>query len=32
MNHNEEDLIIPVGYTPNVNEYYNWLKEGVSKY
>ncbi len=32
MNHNEEDLTTPVGYTPNVNEYYYWLKEGVSNF
>ena len=32
MNHNEENLITPVAYTPNVDEYYAWLKEGVSKF
>tara|TARA_R110002050_G_scaffold24083_3_gene64277 strand:+ start:33458 stop:35428 length:1971 start_codon:yes stop_codon:yes gene_type:complete len=32
MNHNEENLIEPVGYTPDVNEYYNWLKKGVSNF
>ena len=32
MNHNEENLIAPVAYTPNVDEYYAWLKEGVSKF
>ena len=31
MNHNEENLIDPVAYTPNVDEYYAWLKEGLSK-
>ncbi len=32
MNHNEENLIDPVGYTPNVDEYYNWLKKGLSNF
>ncbi len=32
MNHNEENLIEPVGYTPNVDEYYSWLKKGVSQF
>ena len=32
MNHNEENLIDPVAYTPNVDEYYNWLKEGITKF
>ena len=32
MNHNEENLIDPVAYTPNVDEYYAWLKEGLSKF
>ncbi|KAB1068150.1 thiol:disulfide interchange protein [Tamlana haliotis] len=32
MNHDEENLITPVAYTPNVDEYYNWLKEGISKF
>ena len=32
MNHNEENLNDPVGYTPNVDEYYNWLKEGLSNF
>ena len=32
MNHNEANLIDPVGYTPEVDEYYNWLKEGVAKF
>lgn len=32
MNHNEENLIEPVGYTPDVEAYHNWLKEGVSKF
>ena len=32
MNHQEQDLIAPVGYTPNVNEYFNWLKEGIDNF
>ena len=32
MNHKEENLINPVGYTPNVDEYYNWLKEGIENF
>jgi len=32
MNHNEENLIAPVAYAPNVNEYYAWLKAGLSKF
>ena len=26
------DLIKPTSYTPNADEYYNWLKEGVAKF
>jgi thiol:disulfide interchange protein DsbD len=32
MNHFEENLIQPIAYTPDVNEYYNWLKKGISKF
>ncbi|MBL4938994.1 MAG: thioredoxin family protein [Lutibacter sp.] len=32
MNLEEENLIDPVAYTPNVDEYYNWLKEGVANF
>ncbi|WP_457616463.1 protein-disulfide reductase DsbD family protein [Lutibacter sp.] len=32
MNLNEENLTQPVGYTPNVDEYYNWLKEGIKAF
>lgn len=32
MDHNEENLIDPIAYTPNVEDYYTWLKEGVSKF
>ncbi|WP_435261962.1 protein-disulfide reductase DsbD family protein [Tenacibaculum sp. nBUS_03] len=27
-----ENLIDPVAYTPNVDEYYNWLKSGIATY
>jgi thiol:disulfide interchange protein DsbD len=29
---NEKNLSDPVGYTPNVDEYYNWLKEGIANF
>ncbi len=32
MDHNEENLIDPVAYTPDVDEYYSWLKKGISKW
>lgn len=32
MDHNEGDLIDPVAYTPDADDYYNWLKAGVSKF
>ncbi|WP_027137389.1 protein-disulfide reductase DsbD family protein [Gaetbulibacter saemankumensis] len=32
MDHNEENLIDPVAYTPDVKIYYNWLKTGVEKF
>ncbi|CAM1346143.1 protein-disulfide reductase DsbD family protein [Tenacibaculum crassostreae] len=32
MNHDETNLIDPVAYTPNVDEYFNWLEEGISKF
>lgn len=32
MDHNEDNLIEPVAYTPDVDEYYNWLKEGISNF
>ena len=32
MDHNEENLIDPTGYTPDVDEYHDWLKEGISKF
>ncbi|MCX7548374.1 thioredoxin family protein [Xanthomarina sp. F1114] len=27
-----KDISAPVGYTPDVNEYYDWLKEGISSF
>ncbi|MCF6296373.1 MAG: thioredoxin family protein [Flavobacteriaceae bacterium] len=32
MDLDENNLIKPVGYTPNVDEYYNWMKEGISSF
>ena len=32
MDHNEENLIDPVAYTPDVDLYYDWLKAGVSNF
>ncbi len=32
MDHNEENLIDPIAYTPDVEEYHKWLKEGVSNF
>jgi thiol:disulfide interchange protein DsbD len=32
MKHDESNLLDPVGYTPNVEEYYDWLKEGISNF
>lgn len=32
MDLNEENLIDPVAYTPEVDEYYNWLKKGISSF
>jgi len=32
MDHNEENLIDPVGYTPDIEEYYNWLQNGVGAF
>ena len=32
IDHNEENLVEPSAYNPNVEEYYNWLQEGISKY
>ena len=32
MDHDEENLNEPAAYTPDVDEYYAWLKEGISKF
>lgn len=32
MGTDEENLIDPVAYTPDVEEYYNWLKEGIKSF
>ena len=32
MDHNEENLNEPVGYTPDVEEYKTWLQEGIAKF
>jgi len=32
MGHDEENLIDPVAYTPDVDEYYNWLKKGITNF
>jgi thiol:disulfide interchange protein DsbD len=32
MGHDEKDLNEPVGYTPNIDEYEAWLKDGISKF
>ncbi|MCL5129836.1 cytochrome c biogenesis protein CcdA [Algibacter sp. L4_22] len=32
MDHNEENLLDPVSYTPDVEEYHNWLETGISKF
>ncbi|WP_298285054.1 cytochrome c biogenesis protein CcdA [uncultured Lutibacter sp.] len=32
IDHNGENLIDPTGYTPDVDEYHNWLKEGIANF
>jgi thiol:disulfide interchange protein DsbD len=32
INLEEENLIKPIGYTPNINEYKNWLKSGLKNF
>ncbi|MGY5354905.1 protein-disulfide reductase DsbD family protein [Wenyingzhuangia sp. IMCC45467] len=32
IDHSEKNLNTPVGYTPEVSEYLNWLTEGISKF
>lgn len=32
MDHNEKNLIDPVGYTPDIEEYYDWLQKGTGAF
>lgn len=32
MDHDEENLIDPVGYTPDIEEYYTWLQKGTKAF
>ena len=32
MDHDEKNLVDPVGYTPNDEEYYDWLRSGVKAF
>lgn len=32
MDHEENNLIDPVAYTPDVDEYYSWLKKGIQNF
>jgi len=32
MDHDEQNLVDPVGYTPNIDEYYDWLRSGVEAF
>ena len=32
MGHDEENLIDPVAYTPDVEDYHSWLEKGISKF
>ncbi|WP_372937984.1 cytochrome c biogenesis protein CcdA [Seonamhaeicola sp.] len=32
MDHNEDNLIEPVAYTPNVDDYNSWLEKGISNF
>ena len=32
LDHNDNELNTPVGYTPDVNEFEAWLEEGISKF
>ncbi|ARV15347.1 protein-disulfide reductase DsbD family protein [Polaribacter sp. SA4-12] len=32
IDHNEDNLISPVAYTPDVDTYYNWLEKGISNF
>lgn len=32
MNHDETNLITPIGYTPDADDFYSWLKKGVESF
>jgi len=32
MDHDENNLLPPVGYTPNADEYYNWMEESINNF
>ena len=32
MGHDEENLIDPVGYTPDIEDYYAWLQKGIGTF
>ncbi|SHM07046.1 protein-disulfide reductase DsbD family protein [Flavobacterium saccharophilum] len=32
MDHNEENLTVPTAYTPDIEDFHNWLKIGISHY
>ncbi|WP_246865795.1 protein-disulfide reductase DsbD family protein [Croceivirga thetidis] len=32
MNHDEQNLIDPIAYTPDVDEYYDWLVQGIDNF
>ena len=32
MDHNEENLIDPIAYTPDADQFYNWLTSGISNF
>ena len=32
MDHDEENLVNPVGYTPNADDYFEWMQAGLKNY
>lgn len=32
MDHDEKNLINPIAYTPDADEYFAWMKKGISKF
>ena len=32
MDHEENDLIEPIGYMPDIDQYFNWLQKGVKAF